>query len=70
LADRRIDPAVDIPASGTRRDELLGEPAEVAGRLALRKQLAGLAPAQAIESLQALMRRSKTNADLLAGMKA
>ena len=69
LADRRIYPAVDIPASGTRREELLGEPAEVAGRQALRKRLAGLPPAQAIETLQALMRRSKTNAELLAGIK-
>ena len=68
LADRRLYPAVDIPASGTRREELLGEPAEVAGRQALRKRLAGLPPAQALETLLALMRRSKTNAELLAGV--
>ena len=65
LADRRIYPAVDIPASGTRREELLGEPAEVAGRNALRKKLAGLPPTQAVETLLGLMRRSKTNAELL-----
>lgn len=69
LADRRLYPAVDIPASGTRREELLGEPAEVAGRDALRKRLAGLAPAQAMEALLALMRRAKTNAELLAGVR-
>jgi len=68
LADRRLYPAVDIPASGTRREELLGEPAEVAAREALRKRLAGLAPAQAVEALLALLRRSKTNAELLAGV--
>ena len=68
LADRRLYPAVDISASGTRREELLGEPAEVAGRQALRRRLAGLAPAQAVEMLLALMRRAKTNADLLAGL--
>ena len=65
LADRRLYPAVDIPASGTRREELLGTPEQVAGRNALRKKLAGLAPAQAMEALLALLRRSKTNADLL-----
>jgi len=68
LADRRLYPAVDIPASGTRREELLGEPAEVAGRGALRRRLAGLPPAQAVETLLALMRRSRTNAELLAGL--
>jgi transcription termination factor Rho len=68
LADRRLYPAVDISASGTRREELLGEPAEVAGRQVLRRRLAGLAPAQAVEMLLALMRRSKTNSELLASV--
>ena len=67
LADRRLYPAVDIAASGTRREELLGDPAEVAGRLALRRRLAGLPPAQAIEMLLTMMRRTKTNAELLGG---
>ena len=57
LADRRLYPAVDIPASGTRREELLGEPAEVEGRNRLRRRLAGQAPAQAVETLLTLMRR-------------
>jgi len=65
LADRRLYPAVDISASGTRREELLGDPAEVAGRLALRRRLAGLPPAQAVEMLLTMMRRTKTNAELL-----
>jgi transcription termination factor Rho len=68
LSDRRLYPAVDIPASGTRREELLGEPAEVAGREALRKRLAGMPPAQAVEALLALMRRAKTNAELLTNL--
>ena len=59
---------MDIPASGTRREELLGGSAEVAGRDALRRRLAGLPPTQAVEALLALMRRSKTNAELLAGV--
>ncbi|HTQ69392.1 MAG TPA: transcription termination factor Rho [Solirubrobacteraceae bacterium] len=68
LADRRLYPAIDVPASGTRREELLGEPAEVAGRLALRRRLAELPPAQAVEMLLTLMRRAKTNAELLASL--
>ncbi len=68
LADRRLYPAVDIPASGTRREELLGDSTEVAGRVALRRRLAGLQPAQAVETLLRLMRSSKTNAELLSGV--
>jgi len=65
LADRRIYPAVDIAASGTRREELLGEPAEVEARQALRRRLAGLPTAQAMENLLTQVRRTKTNRDLL-----
>jgi len=70
LADRRLFPAVDVAASGTRREELLGGPAEVAGRAELRRRLAGLPPTQAIETLLALLRRAKTNAELLQQMAA
>jgi transcription termination factor Rho len=66
LADRRIYPAVDVAASGTRREELLGDAALVAARQALRKQLVSLPPAQAMETLIARLRRTKTNAELLA----
>jgi transcription termination factor Rho len=65
LADRRLYPAVDIAASGTRREELLGDAAQVAARQELRRRLAGLPPAQALETLLALIRRTKTNAELL-----
>lgn len=65
LADRRIYPAVDIAASGTRREELLGDAALVAARLALRQRLAKLPGTQAMEALLAEMRRAKTNAELL-----
>ena len=65
LADRRLFPAVDVAASGTRREELLGSPADVAGRAELRRRLAGLPPTQALETLLALLRRAKTNAELV-----
>jgi transcription termination factor Rho len=66
LADRRIYPAVDIAASGTRREELLAPPATVAARQALRRRLVDLPPAQAMETLLSLLRRSKQNEELLA----
>src|SRR5207245_10139792 len=65
LADRRIYPAVDIAASGTRREELLAEPATVAAKQNLRRGLVGLPPEKGMEALLALLRRVKTNADLL-----
>jgi transcription termination factor Rho len=68
LADRRIYPAVDINASSTRREELLGDAAETAGRQTLRRRLASLPPAQAMEHLLTLVRRTKTNQELLASV--
>jgi len=67
LADRRLYPAVDIAASGTRREELLASPDIVAARQALRRALVAQPAARAMETLLTLIRRSKTNAELLAG---
>src|SRR5438552_1205780 len=66
LADRRLYPAVDIAASGTRREELLAEPATVEAKQKLRRGLVGLPPEKALDVLLAQLRRSKTNAELLA----
>ena len=65
LADRRIYPAVDVAASGTRREELLADPATVAAKQQLRRGLVGLPPEKAMEGLLAQLRRTKTNAELL-----
>ena len=69
LADRRLYPAVDVAASGTRREELLGDAGEVAARQELRRRLAGLPPAQALEALLDQVRRTRTNAELLGAMR-
>ena len=68
LADRRIYPAVDIAASGTRREELLADPATVAAKQQLRRGLVGLPPEKAMESLLAQLKRSKTNGEILAAV--
>ncbi len=65
LADRRIYPAVDVAASGTRREELLAAPPVVTARQELRRRLVGMPTAQGMETLLGLLRRSKTNAELL-----
>src|SRR2546430_6211445 len=51
LAERRIYPAVDVAASGTRREELLADPPTVEARQKLRRNLAGLPPEKAMETL-------------------
>ncbi len=67
LADRRIYPAVDIAASGTRREELLADPATVEAKQRLRRALVGMPPEQAMQALLQQIKRSKTNAELLKG---
>src|SRR6266513_1723203 len=68
LADRRLYPAVDVAASGTRCEELLADPSTVAAKQQLRRGLVGLPPEKAIDVLLAQLRRAKTNAELLAGV--
>ncbi|HXI65313.1 MAG TPA: transcription termination factor Rho [Gemmatimonadales bacterium] len=66
LADRRIYPAVDIAATGTRREELLADPRTVAAKQQLRRGLVSLPPEKAMESLLAQLKRTKTNDEVLA----
>ena len=65
LADRRIYPAVDVAASGTRREELLHDAATLAAKQQLRRTLVDLPPDRAMQVLLERMRRAKTNAELL-----
>jgi transcription termination factor Rho len=51
LAEKRLFPAVDAVPSGTRREELLLDPAEHAAVVSLRRALAALDPARALELL-------------------
>jgi transcription termination factor Rho len=68
LADRRIYPAVDIAASGTRREELLADAPVVAAKQLLRRGLVALPPEKAMEALLAQLKRAKTNGALLAAI--
>src|SRR2546421_619920 len=65
LADRRLYPAVDVAASGTRREELLADAKTVDAKQRLRRGLVGVPPEQAMQSLLQQMKRAKTNAELL-----
>jgi transcription termination factor Rho len=51
LAEKRLFPAIDPAPSGTRREELLMDPAEHAAVVSLRRALAALDPQHALELL-------------------
>jgi transcription termination factor Rho len=68
LADRRVYPAVDIAASGTRREELLGDAKTVEAKQKLRRGLVGFPPEQAMPALLQQIKRTKTNAELLTSL--
>ncbi len=70
LVDKRIWPAIDINASGTRREEMLLDPEEHRRVSLLRRVLAESTPADAMERLVTLLRKSKTNAEFLMNMKS
>jgi transcription termination factor Rho len=65
LANRRIFPAVDVNASGTRREELLLGPEELKIMHKLRRVLGALEPQQALELLLDRIRRTRTNIEFL-----
>ena len=65
LADKRIFPAVDINASGTRREENLLSPDEIKIMWGLRRALAGMEPEQALGVLPNQLRKTESNVEFL-----
>ncbi|POX41194.1 transcription termination factor Rho [Streptomyces sp. Ru73] len=65
LADKRIFPAVDVDASGTRKEEILMSSDELSIVWKLRRVLHALDQQQAIELLLDKMKQTKSNAEFL-----
>ncbi len=65
LADKRIFPAVDVDASGTRKEELLMSSEELKIVWKLRRVLHALEAQQAVELLQSKLRETKSNYEFL-----
>jgi transcription termination factor Rho len=65
LAEARIFPAINLPKTGTRRDELLYSAEEMKAITTLRRRALATTPGQAIEGLLKLLEKHPTNADLL-----
>ncbi len=65
LADKRIFPAVDVNASGTRREEMLMGADEVKVTWKLRRALAGLDTQSALDVVLGKMKETSTNVEFL-----
>jgi len=69
LADRRVFPAVDVNASGTRREEFLISPEELKITYKLRRVLSGLETGQALELMIKKLKDSGSNVEFLLGIQ-
>jgi transcription termination factor Rho len=68
LSDRRVFPSIDINLSGTRKEELLLDEADLNRIWILRKLLAPLTPVDSMEFLLEKIKGTKDNKDFLASM--
>ena len=65
LSERRVFPAIDIPKSGTRREDLLLEPDELEAINIIRKALNGLKAEEAVEKVLDMFVRTRSNHDFV-----
>jgi len=65
LSDRRLFPAIDIPKSGTRKEEKLFPAKQIEAVRKLRRMMVDLNPIEAMETLVAALKKHKTNEELL-----
>jgi transcription termination factor Rho len=69
MVDRRIWPAIDINASGTRRDEILMTPDEHKRVTALRRALSEINAPDAMEKLVERLQKTNSNAEFLMSLR-
>lgn len=65
LQERRIFPAIDVPKSGTRRDDLLLTEDERQAVATLRKSLNGVRSEEAVEKMIDMVSKTKNNAEFV-----
>ena len=65
LSERRVFPAIDIPKSGTRREDLLLTPEELEAIGILSKALNSLKPEEAVDKILDMFARTRNNADFV-----
>ncbi len=70
LANRRVYPAIDVPGSGTRREDLLMDKEELQRVWILRKLMSDMTSQEAMEFLLQRMRGTRDNAEFLISMNS
>ncbi len=70
LAERRIHPAIDVQRSGTRRDDLMMDPMVYQSVITLHRMLDMLNKEERTTTLIEKLKRTKSNKDFLASLKA
>ncbi len=68
IADKRVYPAMDILKSGTRKEELLTEPGDLAKTFVLRRILNPMGTTDAIEFLLGKLKQTKSNTEFFDSM--
>jgi transcription termination factor Rho len=68
LSNRRMYPSIDVPASGTRREDLLMKEEELQRVWILRKFMADMNSIEAMEFLQSKMKGTRNNEEFLSSM--
>lgn len=66
LSERRLYPAIDIPRSGTRKEENLFDPKNIEAIHKLRRMMIDLNPVEAMETLKTALQKYPLNDDMLA----
>lgn len=69
LSEKRVFPAIDIPKSGTRRDDLLLSAEELEAINVLRKALNGLKPEEAVEKILDMFVKTRNNQEFVQMVK-
>ncbi|MDD3206345.1 MAG: transcription termination factor Rho [Lachnospiraceae bacterium] len=69
LSERRVFPAIDIPKSGTRREDLLLTPDELEAINIMRKALNGMKSEEAVDKILDMFARTKTNTEFVNTVK-
>jgi transcription termination factor Rho len=70
LSNKRVYPAIDIPASGTRREDLLLEKDVLQRVWILRRHMSDMNSQEAMEFLRERMKNTRDNAEFLASMNS
>ena len=68
ISDKRIYPAIDITRSGTRREELLFEKADLQKMNVLRRITGSMGTMDAIEFLNSKLKATKNNSEFFTSM--